>query len=150
MYRNLDLYTSIVTCCKPVLWWELCKNNPRLIRSCKNLVTLLTGGGNLNAITASWGDAQTSQDRAICSGCGECRETLEHFIFHCNINYVERQTILRIISTFETKNSVILTEDKKLQLIFGKDKLLSDHDYVEICQTIYLMYTNGERYAQPV
>ena len=126
---------DITNNCKPVFWRKICNKTPRLIRACKSVAT-----------KASWGDMRTRQDRALCSACKDSQETLAHFLFHCDTNFVERQTIVRIIRTFELRSGVQnVTDDSRIQLIFDMGQRLSENEYIEICKTIHLMYTNSER-----
>ena len=143
LYKNLNLYKVVVQHCKPVVWWRICQKNPKLISICKSMVILLCGNSNLH-VNKSWGNFEEKRERMLCTACNLNQiETLEHFMFVCDGQFIERQQLLHVISKYDVLGT--MSKSKQLELIFGSEEIISTEDYVTIAKIIHSMYNNPER-----
>ena len=86
-YKKIAIFRQVVTYCKPIIWWKIALNEPKLLKLCKFMVSLLTGNGNLRAWETKIENGQTN---AMCNACNEEDETLTHFVLKCNALFGKR------------------------------------------------------------
>ena len=107
------------------------------------MVILLCGNSNLH-VNKSWGNFEEKRERMLCTACNLNQiETLEHFMFVCDGQFIERQQLLHVISKYDVLGT--MSKSKQLELIFGSEEIISAEDYVTIAKIIHSMYNNPER-----
>ena len=118
LYKRLSMYRQLNIDINMIVWWKACRGKPLLLKKCRTLIALVTGGLSLNAQKGHY----RSHSR-LCQLCDAYQqETPTHFLFDCTGLEQDRTVLVqRLVATMPhgMQDSFNIVNREKTMFLLG-------------------------------